>query len=84
MERIARETRDRFGPLPRAVEFLLQVAELKILASEKGVTMIETRDDKLLLTRFNDLLTVGDKLPRLAKSDPGARLKEIKRLLLAL
>jgi hypothetical protein len=30
------------------------------------------------------LLTVGDRLPRLMKFDPAARLKEIKKLLLAL
>jgi hypothetical protein len=66
------------------VEVLLQVAELKLIASDKAVTIIETKDDKLLLTRQGDLLTFGSKLPRLTKTEPVARLKEIKKVLLAL
>ena len=84
LQKISQELRDRFGPLPRAVDVLLQVAELKLIASEKAVTVIETREDKLLLTRLGDLLTLGDRLPRLMKTEPEARLKEIKRVLLAM
>ncbi|MGA3266343.1 MAG: transcription-repair coupling factor [Verrucomicrobiota bacterium] len=78
------EVRDRFGPLPPAVELLLQVAELKILAGEKFVTAIEVREDKLMLTRQGDFITLAGKFPRLAGRDARARLKEIKRLLLAI
>ena len=84
LENLQRELRDRFGPLPPAVEFLLQVAELKILASEKAVTIIEVKDGKLMLTRHGDFITLGGKFPRLTKKQTGARLKEIKKLLLAI
>jgi transcription-repair coupling factor (superfamily II helicase) len=84
LENLARELRDRFGPLPPAVELLLQVAELKILASEKTVTIIEVKDDKLMLTRNGDFITLGGKFPRLTKKQAGVRLKEIKKLLLAI
>jgi transcription-repair coupling factor (superfamily II helicase) len=84
LEELTRELRDRFGPLPRSAEMLLQVAELKILASDKDVTIIETKEDKLLLTRRGDLLTFGGRLPRLTKKDATGRLKEIKKVLLAL
>jgi transcription-repair coupling factor (superfamily II helicase) len=84
LEKLTQELRDRFGPLPPAVEVLLQVAELKLLASEKAVSIIETKEDKLLLTRRGDLLTLGTKLPRLTKIQPVARLKEIKKVLLSL
>jgi transcription-repair coupling factor (superfamily II helicase) len=84
LESLQNELRDRFGPLPPPVELLLQVAELKILASEKAVTAIEVDDDKLMLTRHGDFLTLGGKFPRLTKKQVGARLKEIKRLLLAI
>jgi len=84
LEALQKELRDRFGPLPPAVELLLAVAELKILASEKSVTAIEVKEDKLMLTRHNDFITLGGKFPRLTKKSPEARLKEIKRLLLAL
>ncbi|MGA2852711.1 MAG: TRCF domain-containing protein, partial [Verrucomicrobiota bacterium] len=84
LENFRKELRDRFGPLPPAVELLLQIAELKILASEKAVTVIEVKDDKLMLTRHGDFITLGGKFPRLTKKDAKARLKEIKRLLLAI
>jgi len=84
LEELARELRDRFGPLPRPAEMLLQVAELKLLAADKDVSSIETREDKLLITRRGDLLTFGGRLPRLIKRDAAGRLKEIKKLLLAM
>jgi len=84
LDKLGRELRDRFGPLPDAVDTLLQLSELKVLASDKAVTIIETKDDKLMLTRNGDLITFGGRLPRLTKKEARARLKEIKKLLLAL
>ena len=84
LDALQREMRDRFGPLPPAVELLLAVGELKILASEKNVTVIEVEEDKLKITRLGDFITLGGKFPRLTKKEPKARLKEIKRLLLAI
>ena len=84
LEALRTELRDRFGPVPAAVELLLLVGELKILASEKAVTIIEIKDDRLMLTRNNDFITLGGKFPRLTKKTAEARLKEIKKLLLAL
>ena len=84
LENLREELRDRFGPPPPPVELLLLVAELKILAGEKAVTVIEVKDDKLMLTRHGDFITLGGKFPRLTKKAAGARLKEIKRLLLAI
>ncbi|MBI4323650.1 MAG: transcription-repair coupling factor [Chloroflexi bacterium] len=84
LDRLRDELRDRFGKIPPAVELLLQVADLKVLAGDRGVAAIETRDDKLMLTRNNDYLMPGGKFPRLSKKEPQARLNEIRRLLLAL
>jgi transcription-repair coupling factor (superfamily II helicase) len=84
LDALQKELRDRFGPLPTAVELLLAVGELKILASEKSVTAIEVEEDKLKITRHNDFITLGGKFPRLTKEEAKARLKEIKRLLLAI
>jgi transcription-repair coupling factor (superfamily II helicase) len=78
------ELRDRFGPLPPPVELLLQIAELKILAAEKSVTAIEVKSDKLMITRHGDYITLGGKFPRMTKREAKARLKEIKKLLLAI
>jgi transcription-repair coupling factor (superfamily II helicase) len=84
LESLRKELRDRFGPLPAAAELLLQVAELKILAGEKSVTDLEVKEDKLMLTRHGDFITLGGKFPRLTKKDARARLKEIKKLLLVI
>ena len=84
LDTLQKEIRDRFGPLPVPVELLLAVAELKILAAEKNVTSIEVSEDKLRLIRSGDFIMVGGKFPRLTKKEPKARLKEIKRLLLAI
>ena len=84
LDALQKEMRDRFGPLPPPVELLLAVGELKILASEKSVTAIEVEADKLKLTRHGDFITLGGKFPRLTKKEAWARLKEIKRLLLAI
>ena len=84
LRNLKQELRDRFGPLPPALELLLRVAELKVLASERGITVIEVKDDKLMLTRNNDYVMVGSKFPRLTKKSASARLKEISQLLTAL
>ncbi|MCP5526632.1 MAG: transcription-repair coupling factor [Verrucomicrobiales bacterium] len=78
------ECRDRFGPLPEAVELLLQVAELRLLAADREVTAIEVRQDQLRLTRAGDYLMVGGRFPRLTTVEPAARLNEIRTLLRAL
>ena len=84
LKNLEKELRDRFGPPPPQVELLLQIAELKILAADKSVTAIDVSNDKLMLTRHNDFITLGGKFPRLTKKDAKGRLKEIKKLLLAL
>jgi transcription-repair coupling factor (superfamily II helicase) len=84
LEEIRAELRDRFGPLPGAVELLLQVTELKILASTKNISVMETEGAKIKLTRNKELIQVGGKFPRLTKKEPKAKLNELKKLLLAL
>jgi transcription-repair coupling factor (superfamily II helicase) len=84
LESLQKEMRDRFGPVPPSVELLLAVAELRILAGERNVTDVEVEEDRVKLTRRKDLITVGGKFPRLTKKDAAGRVKEIKKLLLAL
>jgi transcription-repair coupling factor (superfamily II helicase) len=84
IQALEKELRDRFGKIPPAVALLLQLAEIRILASEKAVTVIEVKEDRLMLTRNSDFVMIGSKFPRLTKATPGGRLTEIKKLLLAL
>jgi transcription-repair coupling factor (superfamily II helicase) len=84
IEALTGEIRDRYGALPGAVALLLQTYELKLLAAERGVNLIETRDGKLMLSRRGQYVMFGGKFPRLSKPDAAGRLREIKKLLLAL
>jgi transcription-repair coupling factor (superfamily II helicase) len=84
LEALRKELGDRFGKPPEAVELLLTMAELKLLAATKQVTELEVRDNKVVLTRNGELLTLSGKFPRLTKFEPAARLKELRKLLLAL
>ena len=81
---LEKELRDRFGPLPKPVDLLLLAADIKQLCTARQVSRIETKDDKLMLTREGDFIQLGGKFPRLIKKSASAKLKEIKRLLLAL
>lgn len=83
VESLEKELRDRFGPIPPPAELLLQVRELTIIAGERGIAVMETVGDRLMLTRNNDYIMPGGKFPRLAKPEAKARLREIRRLLLA-
>ncbi len=84
LSHLKNELRDRYGPLPAAVERLLSVAEVKRLAAERNISAIETRNGKVMLTRNRDFIMVGERFPRLAKKKPEAKLKELRRLLLSI
>ena len=84
LQQLEKELRDRFGPLPSPLQLLLQLAEVKNLAGERFISVIEVKDDRLMLTRHNDYIMAGSKFPRLTAKSASARLKEIKKLMLTL
>jgi len=61
-----------------------QAIKAKFLAAARGITSIEVKDDKIMLTREGEYIQVGHKFPRLTKKEPVGKLKEIRKLLLAL
>jgi transcription-repair coupling factor (superfamily II helicase) len=78
------ELRDRFGPLPVAVDLLLRCAEIRILAGEAKVETVETREGKIMLSQHGQLFQVNGKFPRLTRALPEEQLEEIARLLRSL
>lgn len=74
------ELQDRFGKMPKPVELLFLIAEIKILSASRLITRVECEDSKVKITRNNDLVSIGGRFPRLTKKTPEARLKEIKFL----
>ena len=81
LERLIKEWRDRFGPLPEAVENLITFTRIKLGAAGKKITRVETREDKLMLTRRGDFILIAGKFPRLVAPEIGKRLPEILELL---
>jgi transcription-repair coupling factor (superfamily II helicase) len=64
-DRIKKEWRDRFGKFPPAVDNLFLLAEIKLAAAKAGITRVETKDRKLMLTRRGEFILVDGKFPRL-------------------
>lgn len=84
LEALARSWRDRFGPLPPEINHLLLIERIRRSAGPKGITMVETRGERLMLTRRGDFLLMGHRFPRLTASKPASKLSQILRFLEAL
>ena len=79
LDSLAASWRDRFGVrLPEAVENLLRVHAVRIVAGVRGITKLEVKEHKVMPTRGGDYILIGNKFPRLsARLDPSARLHEL-------
>ena len=75
MDALEKEVRDRFGPPPPPLERLLKIARFRVLAAERGIHVLEVKDDKLMLTRDGDYVMIGSRFPRLTQSGPSERLE---------
>ena len=78
---LRRNWRDRFGPFPPAVDNLLGLIEIKLAAARSGVTRVEVRNRKLMLTRHGDFILVAGKFPRLVAAKIEQHLGEIVKLI---
>ena len=81
LERLRRDWRDRFGLFPAAVDNLLALVEIKLAAAESGVSRVEVRERKVMLTRQGDFILVAGKFPRLVASKIDQCLPEIVELI---
>ncbi len=76
IDRLRKNWRDRFGALPRAVDNLLALTEIKLAGAARKITRIEVKENKLMLTRAGDYVLLGGKFPRLVAGEPDQRLRE--------
>src|SRR5205823_10465914 len=81
LDRLRRDWRDRFGSFPPAVDNLFALIEIKLAAARSGVTRMEVRDRKLMLTRQGDFILVAGKFPRLVAAKIEEHLREILELI---
>jgi transcription-repair coupling factor (superfamily II helicase) len=79
--RLRREWRDRFGAFPPAVDNLFKLVEIKLAAADSGVSRVEVRERKVMLTRRGDFILVAGKFPRLVGSRIDKYLPEIVELI---
>jgi transcription-repair coupling factor (superfamily II helicase) len=79
VDALAETWRDRFGArLPEAVENLLCVHAIRIVAGERGITKLEVKEHKVMLSRGGDYILIGNKFPRLSsRLAPSAQLREL-------
>jgi len=69
-DRVRKEWRDRFGKFPPAVDNLFLLADIKLAAAKAGISRVEVRDRKLMLTQRGEFLLVDGKFPRLVATPP--------------
>jgi transcription-repair coupling factor (superfamily II helicase) len=81
LRQLKAEWRDRFGPLPTAVENLLMLNEIRLVAGRHKIARIEVKDSKVMMTRGGDYLLIGDRFPRLTSPDRQSSLGELLSLL---
>jgi len=81
LDRLRRDWRDRFGPFPLGVDNLFALIEIKLAAAGSGVSRVEVRDRKLMLTRHGDFILVAGKFPRLVASKIEQQLGEVLQLI---
>jgi transcription-repair coupling factor (superfamily II helicase) len=77
LNKLRAEWRDKYGPWPAAVERLLLATQIKIVAAQARISLVETQGEKLMLRQGQDYIMVGGRFPRLTASDPISRLTEI-------
>jgi transcription-repair coupling factor (superfamily II helicase) len=81
LDRLRKDWRDRFGKFPLAVDNLLLLTEIKLSAARAGVTRVEVREGKLMLTRRGDFILVGGKFPRISTDRIERQLVEVLELI---
>jgi len=81
LDRLRKEWRDRFGKFPTAVDNLLLLTEIRLSAARAGLTRVEVREAKLMLTRRGDFILVGGKFPRISTDRIERQLGEVLDLI---
>ena len=75
------ELADRFGPVPKSVETMLQIVEIRVLAFQHRIEHVRCRNEKVTLVSNGHALMKGTRFPRLEATSIQGRLQEIKDLI---
>ncbi|MBP5320444.1 MAG: transcription-repair coupling factor [Kiritimatiellae bacterium] len=85
MNAFARELTDRYGRPPEAVRRLIKLTTLRVLAAERRIALIETRDNKIYLYNRRDRvpIRINGQIPALTGKNPDQYLTRIEKVLKA-
>lgn len=73
---------DRFGKPPKPALHLLTSTEIKLAAAQVGISSVEIREQRLMLTRNGEYIFLsGKRFPRLTESTPEKKLLETLNML---
>jgi len=82
LDELEGQWRDQFGEkLPHAVQNLLTCAGIRVAASHAGITDVEIKERKLMLTRNGRHVMVNGKFPRLSNGPGHKQLEEALAML---
>ena len=70
LEKLAEELKDRFGQLPKSAETLLDMAEIKLRAHERGIDTVELSGETLVVRRQGKIYNPFGKFPKIQTKDP--------------
>lgn len=72
---------DRFGKYPPEVEALVRLAEIRVLAEQKGILSVESQGNRLKCRlkrgRSDEFIKLGSRFPRLKSNNALKRLNEV-------
>jgi transcription-repair coupling factor (superfamily II helicase) len=75
------EVADRFGPLPSPVKRLFAIAELRVLAAARGISVLEVRESRIMIRHGKEYHTDSGTFPRLHATSPDRAIAELRRYL---
>ena len=70
LEKLSEELKDRFGQLPKSAETLLDMAEIKLRAHERGIDTVELSGETLVVRRQGKVYNPFGKFPKIQTKDP--------------
>lgn len=82
IQQIKDSLEDRFGPLPEPSIALIKMTEIRVLAEQKGISLVQSKGNRLKLkiarAKDDNFVKVGPRFPRLTRKSPLKRLEEIR------
>ena len=85
LDELEAQWRDQFGEkLPHAVTNLIACASIRLAAAHNGISDVEIKERKLMLTRNGKLVMIQGKFPRLTAKEGHKQLVEALAMLRAM